>query len=986
MSSPNIHNLIAEIGVPIDDPRFFTRAFTIIARERKIALAKDGDNFKRICSEEYDDISKRADRSKIQDSASVRNVLFTRRLANLLINDKGELIVALLPKVITYLTNYLYSLGPHHQHDSKRREHILRVLISLRDNKKVSISLKKIGKPFSNPLADQIIRDTLQLPSNKVITDAHAKRAVLSAWMCYLRQNIGSCFATAPAIIIHDEQFELFLTDIYDLLGTGRLKRTFGGVEYSVPISVSWGSGDLRRPIVLYSGEMREKTEIWLSPGLIAAFETIEIWSEESTLKEKIDHTKKLILGLGKVGQPHQHFFITTAEEIIRKILLKHHSITENDLEAFEIRQHTSMSPLLVHVARTGSGKSEACSAFILQFERAKNAFKALSDNALLKTWEFSLASFSETKAEFTRWNLYSSLGLGPNESQGIGNCIYQLINEKLQHENEKVQSLQSEYDQLYTQIKYLESRIRNASTEKEANWIRVEYQSKQNEFFLVQDLRDKAHAKAGKIANLFDVIVKTYDDLFPRYFQEVYDADMFDAGTGMFDDSPAGFRLLYKHGRSSTALWTRIKNSQEFIESLVSFFIATENEVFASIGMEGFESDLSEIVTAIVNQIKRKEFLESAFYRMAVVHKTPVIKDPLNNLDKIEKKPWAYTSGGTMNNLISCYYRREQKPTEISRWVESPIELLVFLVDTLRQIPYKMMEEFKINPHKSMLMNSPTHAFILKPGFVPFRNAWEVQDYTYTWVRDNMIKPMQKFVQNMVLDEPMMHFLILALAEIVHPDFQHFFKKTFSNMRGNFTSIEFRNFILDKIAGERGLKLGARGVLSADDIDGALYSLLPVFSAGQLRQKVESIYRQIPNISLELREAALEIFDRYPLMPNYNQFVSAQTLQNICLSSLSLASGQTTSSIDYSALISLAAQQLDYAMPAPIIFSDTNWIKDAFGFVVNPGTGLCEMWLLDYSCRSGDPMSSWHKWLNGSRKDISWSIYARPYEYSPAN
>ena len=89
---------------------------------------------------------------------------------------------------------------------------------------------------------------------NVQVTDAHARRAALSAWMCTLRQSIGSCFATAPAIIVHDEQPEQLLKDLNVLLSTGRSKRTYEGTEHSVPLSMSWGRRRFAPYPVYHSG------------------------------------------------------------------------------------------------------------------------------------------------------------------------------------------------------------------------------------------------------------------------------------------------------------------------------------------------------------------------------------------------------------------------------------------------------------------------------------------------------------------------------------------------------------------------------------------------------------------------------------------------------------------------------------------------------------------------------------------------------------
>jgi hypothetical protein len=68
-------------------------------------------------------------------------------------------------------------------------------------------------------------------------------------------------------------------------------------------------------------------------------------------------------------------------------------------------------------------------------------------------------------------------------------------------------------------------------------------------------------------------------------------------------------------------------------------------------------------------------------------------------------------------------------------------------------------------------------------------------------------------------------------------------------------------------------------------------------------------------------------------------------------------------------------------AQPTPLLFADTNWTNNFFGFVVNPGTGRFELWRLDKTLSQGVPMTEWKHWLNGSDRK-TWSIFTRPYEY----
>lgn len=984
VSKEKIEEIVSLIKIPPNDPRFLQRVFSLVAKEQK-QLNKD--DIVQICTEEYDDLSRRIDRSKIQDSCAVRNVLRTRQLALLLINEKGEIQTELLPRLIQEFKNHLYSFGPGREHDARRQEHLLKVLELLNSHKEIPRILKLISKPFSHPQADQIIRDTLELPEHAPITDAHARQAVLSAWLCYLRQNVGSCFATAPAIIVHDEQPVQFLNDLNELLSTGRLKRTFGGVEYSVPLSVSWGAGDMKKNFILFTGEALEHSEIWQSPGFIAAFEAMGLIDANGSLKQKSDQSKEIITNLYKDGTGSQAI-VTNAEEMFHKILLNHLSLTEKNLSDYEKRPTEGMqSALLVHAPlsapaqQMGKSKTQGCAQFFTLMEKGIKAFKTLADNALLKSWEFTLASFAETKAEFTRWNLYSSLGLGAQEAGGIGPAIYQILQEKINISNQKVADLQSEYETMYSQLKYLEARMQRAS-EKEVEWLKIEYKTKSYEFYTLEELRDKERNKAQRIAQLYDFLIDCYYELFPQYFQEVYDADMHEVSVGPYDDSPAGFRLLYKYGRANTSQWSYIKNQHEFINALNSFFVATENEIAHREGMEELQKELTEITTSIVTHIKTKEFLESALYRMAAAHNSPIPKNPLEHLDRVEKKPWAYTSGGTMGSLVSCYFRLDQKPTETARWVENPMELLVFLIDTIKQIPPKMMEDFLKENRKSILIHSPTHAFLLKPTYKKYEEAWKNESFTYTWARDQVVKPMERAIEMITLDAEMMEFLKEQLTQLVPEDYRHYFKRTFSRFYGTMTPVEFRNTLVETMSHERGLQSRGMTVLAQEEIDSYLYSILPIFQSYRMKEKLEELFSKIPSLNVEKRGRLLDLFDQLPSTVGSERYTGATTLQEVAKALICLESLETSSKENYAAIIANAARECGYALPEPIVVADSNWMKDDFAFLVNPGTGKLELWRVDVLRKNGSPMTMWDQWLNGSHKDRTWGVYTRPYEY----
>lgn len=981
----DIDAFLNSVKLKTDDPRFFQKVFSQVSKVLKAINAKSGDNLKRVIMEEYGSLSHRADKSKFQESCSIRNVLRTRRLANLLINDEGELNLSLLPTLHNYLKQYCYVLGPERQFDAPRNEHLLNVIEKLLQDKNIQRQLKLISKPTSHKTAEQIIRDTLVIPPNEPLTDAHARRAALSSWMCYLRQNVGSCFATAPAIVVQKEQPELFLKDLSELLATGRLKRTFGGIEYAVPLSSSWGAGDLRKVIGIDRLDKEAVENIALSPGILNALEAAKIIDAEKPLPLRGEEAKKIVQdAIYALSTDNQPYILISAEEIIRYILMRHFGISAKDVEDYENRMkgmlHTGMIQMAVSSVK--GRKGEAVASFLTHFDLAKNAFKALSDNALLKTWEFTLASFAETKPGFTRWNMYASLGFNAEERGGIADCLYQEIKTKLDQSNRKVQDTQFEYEQVYNSLKYIEARMRSVSSEKEAQWVKVEYESRRNEFRTLEEIRDREHFKSKRYANLLNDLLEAYDKLFPEYFQEVYDADMHEVTSGPYDDSPAGFRLLYKHGRANTSLWTLIYTPEEFIENLSAFFVATETQIVNDPEFEGLQEDISEIVTKLVTLVKTDQFLESAFHRMAIAHNAPLIKDPLHHLEKIEKKPWAYTSGGGMSNLMSCYFKLEGKPTEQQRWVENEMELLVFLIEVAKQIPPKIAEEYLNKKDRYLLMHSPTHAFNLKPSFPLFKEAIMTESFPFTWVRDHLVKPPETFIEYMFLDLEMMQFLIQKLTAFVPTNFKPRFKTVFSHISGKKNAREFRQYLVEMMDKDRGLQIGRRNVLDEDIIDSGLFTWLPLFSPQEIKNRCEQIFQTLPGLSEPLKQELSEIVEEMTHRLGDAPFISARQLQDICKAALCMALNVTSTPIDYPYHVSLAAQKLGYAFPTPILFADTNWVKENFAFLVNPGTGKLDFWRMDYTGSEGVPMSIWKQWLDGSNKERTWGVFVKPYEY----
>lgn len=961
-------NPLESLPSPVN-PQFFQKLFTIISKSRKETVK--GDELKKIITEEFDDLSRRLDRSRLQETYQVRNTIRARKLAEILIENNGDILPENIKRAISLLENSLYPLGPGRENDLACQEHMLKIL-KLLDAGPLLKKLKSISRPLSHKPAEEIIRETLSLPVGYVITDTDAKRAVLASLLTTLRQSVGSCFATAPCLIIHSEQPEIYLNEVNELLSTGRLKRVNQGVESTAPLSPTFGIGDLKKPFVIDPKNEAEVDHIGFSPGLLSAFEAVKIIDPEKRLNERVDQCRLIIK---KYFSTYSSPLVTKPETIIREVLLAHFGITEKDVSEFLNRPRNMVfGGLMMHMPRASVGQKgmgESCQLFLEAFEVAKKAFVVLTDNPLLKSWEFTIASFAETKEDFAKWNLYVSLGLNPEEPGGIGEILYNSFKDRLDQTNRKVQEYNQEYEMIYSQLKMIEGRVRQANTEKELQWLKVEYQSRLNEFQTFEDIRNREVRRSERLSQMFKTLIEKYLDLFPRYFQEIYDAEMSDVGASLYDDRPAGFRLIYKHGRMNTSQWTRIDSVQEYTESLASFFVATESELSHSDDLAGFEHEIGEWVSLLVNHVKTKLFIESAFHRMAARYKVPSFKNPLEHLDQIEKKPWAYTSGGSLEHLLMSYFKLSEPPKVVSRWVESEVELFVYIVDTLKHIPFKVMDEFVKCPTKSFLMQSPTHAFRLLPSLTPFISAWMNESFTYTFVRDQFIKPTETFYESLEIGQKEYHLIIEALEEKVPINFKPRFRQVFNVYPGRLSPSDLGRYIMDEMETEMGLNYRGVKVVSDSDVSSIFFELLPI-----------KAFNEIENPLNDLFEGHKKSWDEIKSKIEPGDLVTQKTIINLIHSVLLFEKRATTlPSSDFLDLLT-KARESGLLAPSPVIFADTNWLKFYFGFVLNPATGKLEFWRLNPIGSEGAPMYEWQEWLNGSRKDISWGIYTQPFEY----
>ena len=112
MTLSSFDAIFKEIEVSPDHPLFYQRICTLFSKKNLVDANKKNDDLLVICTDEFDELSHMLDKTMIQESCSVRNVLKARRIATYLIKDDGEFATDLLDPLIERMKENL-SLTMH---------------------------------------------------------------------------------------------------------------------------------------------------------------------------------------------------------------------------------------------------------------------------------------------------------------------------------------------------------------------------------------------------------------------------------------------------------------------------------------------------------------------------------------------------------------------------------------------------------------------------------------------------------------------------------------------------------------------------------------------------------------------------------------------------------------------------------------------------------------------------------------------------------
>jgi len=807
----------------------------------------------------------------MQDSFAFRHLRRARIISDNLFDVKGALAEDQLLSLIKRMQSEHPPPYIKGANDNEVRKFMIRGLMQLKKKKDLRHLLHRFTMPVANRFVESLVRFSLALHDGKNLETRDLRRSVITALLFPLRQNVGSCFATAPAILIQQEQQERLLIDLYDLIMTSGLKRTMGGVETSVPLSLSWGVGDLRKPI----------------PG-----------------------------SLGR-----------SAEGLIVKEMCDKHHVKPEEIKRYREQRGRNINPRLEKVAE--------------KIEEAKGVFLSHTDHALLKAWEFTLASFSDYKGEFYKWNLYMGLGLDPDDEGGIGRVLHERMQEELDETNKELEKLHSDYVRSVDEVRVYQTLLRQSETREKMRLRKAELETRAYHAQMCKEMFDGAQDKGQNLAGFFSFLIEEFVKQFPEYFQEIYDPEMFEIDAELYSDSPAGFRLVYKHGRRDPTLWTYIRDERSFQKCLVEFFLAIEASLIATCEWEWGKGLIEELVTLLVHHIETDIFIKTAFKRVRSDH-------PLNNLKGPDTKPWSYTSGGNMNTLLRCYYSIDHDLSEEKRSVESPMDLLIFLLDFMKTLPFSTTSRFEKREEVSMLMNSPTHAFTLRPGLFSFKEGWLDKGFSYTWARDHAFLPGLHFYRNMLIDQE-------AQSHLAH---EFFPALPFSPHSLPLSLPDFRNHFLQTV------DLPFPKEVAMPQFDAYLRKSLPLISAKDGKTILKEFYGKAKPCPFDFSNEPTS------LLTFYHQLAAAIYSEE-----------KKPLTFDLYAKLDAAFRTCHLLPPPPLLVADTNWEQFYFGFIVNPGTLSLDLWRIDRYGHEGFPLPSWKSYLDGSSA-LPWGILRNPSEY----
>lgn len=352
------------------------------------------------------------------------NTAVCLEIAKKLFSEEGKIDLEALQEIIAELMNDPHFNDPEvgvHRKDLLRllefiendRNGIRTILESVKKPKGLAC-IGKDGKPTYKSHAAQIVRATLGLPRKTELTAQHAQQAVLCALLSRVRQlDVGTCFAISIVILLQKDFPEVLARELKHLVEEDVIP-----IKENLPvfINVSRPKDPLKCRLQINISGTGAKTTSQLSyknlseyPSLCSALMALGIPKERyqevlsdaiKHLRSKTGHTLRSTLErIEDIGSMSEEDQKARYEDVVRDLIARGQGTERDNLvnAMIEWELGTEIGDILKAVIEIEFPKKSAA-AQQRWFGKTTVGLLAPTNNSLMRTFEFTLASFESAR------------------------------------------------------------------------------------------------------------------------------------------------------------------------------------------------------------------------------------------------------------------------------------------------------------------------------------------------------------------------------------------------------------------------------------------------------------------------------------------------------------------------------------------------------------------------------------------------------------
>lgn len=858
------------------------------------------------------------------------HVLFSARLSRLLANYISEptgLNLNKIKEAALFLSDRLYFFKSIYTEATEYILHIfgcLQYAISNFDDVNAMIQETKVP---STPSHKQMIQESLQSFANSFdTTKQQVKAAILASWFFRMRQQVGSCFSTALAIHIQAEQPLNFIKGLVELVSTGKLVRVVDGHEFFVPLIPESGLGSINNVISNSSSTM---SRILTSPLFSDLFLSVNAnyHAEYSKIVADQSRLQSVLAQLSALGA---NISIRLLLETIVKIMFPN----QKELEGLITR-----------------------------------AFISLADIALLRTWDYTLASFSDSSGSLTQKIVYIALGWNSSQKEGVGKVLQQTISALFDAQDKKLKELRDVYHSMQSAADASAAMMRSASSYENMKSASRSYSARTMSMSSIESEFQQERNKSECLSDLFNHLTDEVLVSLPSHFAEIYHVpnDTYTLSS-IIADSPARFRLVSKQN-TSRGEWKKIQTPKEFINSISEFFRSIETDVIDRINNKfstNVSDEISECFQSITQHMYGRTFIEYAFLRIAHNYEVKIPIDVTNKIEWLSAQgiaPWSLPSGGSPNILLSSYYFQSSPPPSVSTEILFPID--VFKLSVLAAKKYKQSDFFlqeDINRLGYMIAASPNHVFrTMVNHFLDIQKLpIESIDMPIQTYMDSIIDSMRFPLFN---DDQ-----VLEIIDVIQQEF-HLRIKTIPkgslliNVVDNLKQVISQEF--DVAHAKYVVESAVLQCLPFVDTSSGTWILNNIIQPLCTKHKID--FATWKNAFAY----TLQSFSRAHIGSHKMMYAIMDACPVLC------------SNKDLLGDLCTIMRNAKMLINPPMIFGDLNWDLDYIGLGVSPWTYNPELWICFRHGLKPKPLTLWDKFFTDSENSKDWLVYYAKKPYS---